>query len=40
MIQADAMLGAPEGIHGFLLAIRDCCLSRGVEMDYSRECSE
>ena len=33
MIQADAMPGAPESIHGFLLALRDCCLSRGVEMD-------
>ncbi len=33
MIQADAMPGAPESIHGFLLALRDCCLTRGVEMD-------
>lgn len=33
MIQADAMPGAPDSIHGFLLALRDCCLTRGVEMD-------
>ena len=33
MTQADAMPGAPESIHGFLLALRDCCLTRGVEMD-------
>lgn len=33
MIQSDAMPGAPESIQGFLLALRDCCLTRGVEMD-------
>ncbi|MGI0490344.1 HEAT repeat domain-containing protein [Alkalinema pantanalense CENA528] len=33
LLQADAMPGAPESIQGFLLALRDCCLSRGVDMD-------
>ena len=33
MIQSDAMPGAPESIRGFLLALRDCCLTRGMEMD-------
>jgi len=28
---ADAMPGAPEAIQGFLLAVRDCCLSRRAE---------
>lgn len=33
LLQADAMPGAPESIQGFLMAVRDCCLARGVEMD-------
>ncbi len=33
LFQADSMPGAPESIQGFLLALRDCCLTRGVEMD-------
>lgn len=28
--QADGMPGAPDGIQGFLLAIRDCCLTKGM----------
>ncbi|NDJ17632.1 HEAT repeat domain-containing protein [Myxacorys almedinensis] len=30
---ADAVPGAPESIQGFLLAMRDCCLTRGSEID-------
>ena len=33
LFQADSMPGAPESIQGFLLALRDCCLTRGVEME-------
>lgn len=33
LIQADAMPGAPESIQGFLLAMRDCCLTRSAEID-------
>lgn len=33
LIQADAMPGAPESIQGFLLAVRDCCLTRSAEID-------
>ncbi len=29
---ADAMPGAPESIQGFLLAMRDCCMTRGNEI--------
>jgi HEAT repeat protein len=30
LIQADGMPGAPETIQGLLLAMRDCCMSRGA----------
>jgi hypothetical protein len=30
---ADAMPGAPETIQGFLLAMRDCCMTRSTEID-------
>lgn len=30
---ADAMPGAPESIQGFLLAVRDCCMTRDNEID-------
>ena len=33
LIQADAMPGAPESIQGFLLAMRDCCLTRSAEIN-------
>lgn len=33
LMQADTLPGAPDTIQGFLLAMRDCCLSRSVEMD-------
>ena len=33
LTQADAMPGAPESIQGFLLAMRDCCLTRSAEID-------
>jgi HEAT repeat protein len=33
LMQADAMAGAPQSIQGFLLAMRDCCLSRSLELD-------
>jgi HEAT repeat protein len=33
LVQADAMPGAPESIQGFLLAMRDCCLTRSAEID-------
>jgi len=33
LAQADAMPGAPEGVKGFLLAVRDCCQSpKGAEL--------
>jgi HEAT repeat protein len=31
LAQGTAMLGAPEAIQGFLLAVRDCCLAKGAE---------
>ncbi|MER3433019.1 MAG: PBS lyase [Leptolyngbya sp. ERB_1_1] len=33
LMQADAMPGAPDAIQGFLLAMRDCCLTRSAEID-------
>jgi HEAT repeat protein len=33
LLLADSMPGAPESIQGFLLAMRDCCLTRGTEID-------
>ena len=33
LTQADAMPGAPESIQDFLLAMRDCCLTRSAEID-------
>ncbi len=33
LFQADNMPGAAKSIQGFLLALRDCCMTRGVEMD-------
>ena len=30
--QADAKPGAPDTIRGFLLAVRDCCLSKNDEL--------
>jgi HEAT repeat protein len=30
LMQADSMPGAPETIQGLLMAMRDCCLSRGA----------
>ncbi|NJK52289.1 MAG: HEAT repeat domain-containing protein [Leptolyngbyaceae cyanobacterium SU_3_3] len=30
---SDSMPGAPESIQGFLLAMRDCCLTRAAEID-------
>jgi HEAT repeat protein len=33
LIQADAMPGAPDTIQGFLMAMRDCCLTRSAEID-------
>ncbi len=33
LTQADAMPGAPESIQGFLLAMRDCCMTRSAEID-------
>jgi HEAT repeat protein len=35
LVQADTMPGAPESIQGFLLAMRDCCLTRSAEIDVS-----
>ena len=31
--QADTMPGAPDTIQGFLMAMRDCCLTRSAEID-------
>jgi HEAT repeat protein len=33
LMQADAMPGNPDSIQGLLLAMRDCCLPRGVELE-------
>ncbi|MEP0916204.1 HEAT repeat domain-containing protein [Leptolyngbya sp. DQ-M1] len=33
LMQADTMPGAPDTIQGFLLAMRDCCLTRSTEID-------
>lgn len=33
LIQADTMPGSPDTIQGFLLAMRDCCLTRSAEID-------
>lgn len=33
LMLADAMPGAPDTIQGFLLAMRDCCLTRSAEID-------
>lgn len=33
LIEADAMPGAPDTIQGFLMAMRDCCLTRSPEID-------
>jgi hypothetical protein len=33
LVKADAAPGAPETITGYLLAVRDCCLARGTEMN-------
>ncbi|KAM3115790.1 HEAT repeat domain-containing protein [Phormidesmis sp. 146-33] len=33
LLLADSMPGAPESIQGFLLAMRDCCLTRAEETD-------
>jgi HEAT repeat protein len=33
LLLADSMPGAPESIQGFLLAMRDCCLTRADEID-------
>lgn len=33
LIQADAMPGSPDTIQGFLMAMRDCCLTRSAEID-------
>ncbi len=32
LIQADSIPGAPESIQGFLLAMRDCCMTRNAEI--------
>lgn len=33
LMEADTMPGAPDTIQGFLLAMRDCCLTRSAEID-------
>ncbi|MBW4442729.1 MAG: HEAT repeat domain-containing protein [Plectolyngbya sp. WJT66-NPBG17] len=33
LMQADTMPGAPDTIQGFLLAMRDCCLTRSADID-------
>jgi HEAT repeat protein len=33
LMQADAMPGNPDSIQGLLLAMRDCCLPRGVDLE-------
>lgn len=33
LMQADTMPGAPDAIQGFLLAMRDCCLTRSAEIN-------
>jgi HEAT repeat protein len=33
LVQADMMPGAPDSIQGFLMAMRDCCLTRSAEID-------
>ena len=33
LAKADAARGAPEAIKGFLLAVRDCCLCKGAELN-------
>ncbi len=31
--EADCKEGAPQAIHGFLLALRDCCLAKGEDYE-------
>jgi hypothetical protein len=40
LAQADGLPTGPEGVKGFLLALRDCCLAKGVDPDLRRYLSD